>query len=62
MVKFLIEKKINVNELNEQFETPIFNAVKFSKEQIVMQLILNQAFIEIKNRRYETPIDLAKNF
>lgn len=62
MVKFLIEKKINVNELNEQFETPIFNAVKFSKEQIVMQLILNQAFIEIKNRRYETPIDLAKIF
>lgn len=60
MVKFLVDQKLDVNSLNDQFESPIFNAVKNGNLEIVKYLIKEEAFIDIKNRRYETPMDIAQ--
>lgn len=59
MVQFLISKNIDVNSLNDQYESPIFNAVKNDNLDIIKLLVKEGAFIDVKNRRYETPHDIA---
>lgn len=59
MVKFLVERGLDVNALNDQYETPIFSAVKNNNFDIVNYLVKEGAFIDIKNRRFETPHDIA---
>ena len=59
LVKFLIEKGLDVNALNDQYETPVFTAVKNNNFDIVKYLVKEGAFIDIKNRRFETPHDIA---
>jgi ankyrin repeat protein len=59
MVKFLVEKGLDVNALNDQYETPIFSSVKNNNYEIVKFLVKEGAFIDIKNRRFETPHDIA---
>lgn len=59
MVKFLISKNLDVNSLNDQYESPIFNAVKNDNLDIIKLLVKEGAFIEVKNRRFETPHDIA---
>ena len=59
LVKFLIEKGLDVNALNDQYETPVFTAVKNNNFDIVKYLVKEGAFIDIKNRRFETPYDIA---
>lgn len=59
MVKFLVEKGLDVNSLNDQYETPLFSAVKNNNFEIVNYLVKEGAFIDIKNRRFETPHDIS---
>ncbi|MGI6782065.1 MAG: ankyrin repeat domain-containing protein [Acholeplasmataceae bacterium] len=59
MVKYLVEKGVDVNALNDQYETPIFSSVKNNNFEIVKFLVKEGAFIDIKNRRFETPHDIA---
>ena len=59
MVKFLVEKGLDVNALNDQYETPIFSSVKNNNFETVKFLVKEGAFIDIKNRRFETPHDIA---
>lgn len=60
LISLLIEKNLDVNGLNDQFETPLFNAVKFGTKETVMLLLKNDAYIDLMNRRYETPLTLAR--
>lgn len=60
VIKTCMKYKMNANALNDQFETPLFNAVKFGTVETVHVLLNYDSYIEIKNRRYETVIDLAK--
>lgn len=59
LIDKLLHQNLNPNALNDQFETPIFNAVRFGNTETVRLLLAHDAFIDIKNRRYETPIDTA---
>ena len=59
VVKFLVEKGLDVNALNDQYETPVFAAVKNNNFEIVKYLVKEGAFIDIKNRRFETPHDIS---
>ncbi len=60
LITLFIEKNLDVNALNDQFETPLFNAVKFGTKETVLLLLKHDAYIELMNRRYETPLTLAK--
>lgn len=60
IIQYLLNQGLNPNTLNSQYETPLFNAVKFGTKEIVLNLLEEESFIEIKNRRYESPLDLAK--
>ena len=62
LVSFLIDRKLNVNALNDQFETPLFNAVRYGNPEIINLLLNNEAYVSIKNRRYETPLDIGQIF
>lgn len=59
MVKFLVGQGLDVNSLNDQYESPIFSAVKNNHVEITKYLVKEGAFIDIKNRRFETPHDIA---
>lgn len=59
VVKYLVEKGLDVNALNDQYETPVFAAVKNNNFEIVKYLVKEGAFIDIKNRRFETPHDIS---
>ena len=62
LVTFLLEKGLNVNALNDQFETSLFNAVRYGNKEIINILLNFDAYITIKNRRYETPLDIGQIF
>jgi ankyrin repeat protein len=57
--KNLLERNINVNILNDRFETPLFNAVIYSSLEVVSLLIDYDALVDIVNKRSETAIDYA---
>jgi uncharacterized protein len=59
LIDLLLNQDLDPNALNDQFETPIFNAVKYGTIETVRLLLANDAYIEIHNRRFETPIDTA---
>lgn len=60
MIERLLEQGLNPNDLNDQFETPLFNAVRYGTKETVRRLLECGAYIGIANRRYETPYDTAK--
>jgi ankyrin repeat protein len=62
MIDMLLNQNLNPNALNDHFETPIFNAVRFGTIETVRLLLASDAYLDIKNRRYETPIDTAMIF
>ena len=62
LVEYLLSKGMNVNSLNDQFETPLFNAVRYGNKEIIKILLSNDAYISIKNRRYENPLDIGQIF
>lgn len=59
MIELLLNQNLDPNALNDQFETPIFNAVRFGTIDTIRMLLLSDAYIDIRNRRFETPIDTA---
>jgi len=59
VIDLLLNQNLDPNALNGQFETPIFNAVRFGTVDTVRLLLASDAYIDIHNRRYETPIDTA---
>ena len=59
MISFLISQGIDVNSLNDQFESPLFSAVKTGSLDVVKLFIQEEALLDFKNRRYETPFDIA---
>lgn len=59
VIELLINQNLDPNALNSQFETPIFNAIRFGSTETIRLLLANEAYLDIKNRRYETPIDTA---
>lgn len=62
MVELLINQNLDTNALNAQFETPIFNAIRFGTIETTRLLLASEAYLDIKNRRYETPLDTAMIF
>ncbi len=62
VLDLLLNQNLDPNALNDQFETPIFNAVRFGTIETIRLLLANEAYIEILNRRYETPLDTAMIF
>ena len=61
-IEKLLSEGLDPNGLNDLFETPIFNAIRFGTLETVKLLLHYDAYIDIKNRRYETPIDTAMIF
>lgn len=59
LIYFLISEGININLMNNDFETPLFNAARFGTRETVLALLNNDAYIDIKNNKRETPHDLA---
>lgn len=60
MTEFLINSKnLNINEKDEDGNSPLFIAVLRNKENIVRLLILNEAEINIKNDKGQTPLLLC---
>ena len=59
MIELLLNQALDPNALNDQFETPIFNAIRFGSLETVSQLLAHDAYLTICNRRYETPLDTA---
>lgn len=59
LIYFLISEGLNPNLLNKNFESALFNAVRFGTKETVNALLKNDAFIEIKNINRETAIDFA---
>ncbi len=62
MIDALLNQNLNPNALNDQFETPIFNAVRFGSVETIRLLLASDAYLDIKNRRYESPVDTALIF
>lgn len=62
MIEKLLEEGLDPNQLNDLFETPIFNAIRFGTLDTVKLLLNYDAYVDVKNRRYETPIDIAMIF
>lgn len=60
LIEMLIEHQLDVNALNDQFETPLMIAARFSTQRIVRLLLNHGAIIEIINRRYEDAIKMSK--
>ncbi len=62
LVEIFIKYDLDINALNDQLETPIFNAIKHSTPEILKLLLKNDALLSINNRRYETPEKTALVF
>ena len=62
MIDMLLNQNLDPNALNDHFETPIFNAVRFGTIETIRLLLASDAYIDIKNRRFETPLDTAMIF
>jgi uncharacterized protein len=59
VLDLLLNQNLDPNALNDQFESPIFNAVRFGTVETVRLLLASDAYIDIHNRRFETPLDTA---
>ncbi len=62
MIDMLLNQNLDPNALNDHFESPIFNAVRFGTIETIRLLLASDAYIDIKNRRFETPLDTAMIF
>ncbi len=62
VIDLLLNQNLDPNALNDQFESPIFNAVRFGSVETVRLLLASDAYIDIHNRRFETPLDTAMIF
>ncbi|MBN3490558.1 ankyrin repeat domain-containing protein [Acholeplasma equirhinis] len=60
LIDLFLNQNLDPNALNDHFETPLFNAAKYGTKDTVMKLLKADCFIDIVNRRFETPIVLAK--
>jgi ankyrin repeat protein len=61
LTKYLASNQLDVNYLNDFYETPLFNAVRNENIEVVKFLLSQGAFIEIANRRYETVTMIASD-
>lgn len=61
-IELLLNQNLDPNALNDQFESPIFNAVRFGTIETIRLILASDAYIDIHNRRYETPMDTAMIF
>lgn len=59
MIELLLNQNLDPNALNDQFETPVFNAVRFGTIETIRLFLASDAYVHIHNRRYETVIDTA---
>lgn len=62
LVEMLLNQNLDPNALNSQFETPIFNAIRFGSIETIRLLLASEAYLDIKNRRFESPLDTAMIF
>jgi len=62
IIEMLLNQNLDPNALNDQFETPLFNAVRFGTVDTIRLLLASDAYVDIHNRRYETPLDTANIF
>ncbi len=60
MIERLLRQDLNPNDLNDQFETPLFNAIRYGTNETVRCLLDSGSYIKIANRRYESPGDTAR--
>lgn len=59
MIKYLIEKKAQVNKKNSQGETPLHGAARNGRLEVVKYLIANGANMDIQDNQDETPLHKA---
>lgn len=59
LIYYLISEGLNPNFLNDNFETPLFNAARFGTTDTVQALLISDAYIDILNIRSENPIDIS---
>lgn len=59
LVEILLNQNLDPNALNSQFETPIFNAIRFGSFDTIRLLLASEAYLDIKNRRFESPLDTS---
>ncbi|MBN2268827.1 MAG: ankyrin repeat domain-containing protein [Acholeplasmataceae bacterium] len=62
LIEMLLNQNLDPNALNSQFETPIFNAIRFGSIETIRLLLASEAYLDIKNRRFESPLDTAMIF
>lgn len=62
ILDMLLNQNLDPNALNSQFESPIFNAVRFGTIETIRLLLASDAYLDIHNRRFETPVDTAMIF
>ena len=60
VVKYLVEKKADVNSLDDVRNTPLHRAARFGKTEVVRFLLKNKANPEPMNEMDHTPWELAK--
>lgn len=59
-VEFLLKNGVNVNSRDYQYKTPLMYAVQKNNAKIVKLLISKVAYINIKDYRNRTDLDMAK--
>ncbi|MFP4178234.1 MAG: ankyrin repeat domain-containing protein, partial [Acholeplasmataceae bacterium] len=60
MIERSLTQDLDPNDLNDQYETPLFNAVRYGTKETLRCLLDQGAYIDIANRRYETPLEIAR--
>ena len=61
IVKLLLNKKPELNIQNQYGDTPLHNAVRAGNIDIVSELVIAGADINIKNNNGKLPIDIARD-
>ncbi len=60
LIELFLDQNLDPNALNDQFESPLFMAARYGTIETTMKLLKADAYIDIGNRRFETPLAIAK--
>jgi len=60
LIKYFLELNLDVNQLNDQFETPLFYVAKIRQKNCFKVFLDNYAYVEIKNIRHESVFDILE--
>jgi ankyrin repeat protein len=60
LIRYLISQGVDINDLSDEYDTPLHLAVRHQNDIGVKLLLESHAFMDIPNKYKETPIDEAK--